>query len=381
MFMANKMTLYIPRASGMIAPMPIPVILALCAFLAMSAVPAMAASSTTRDAPTAESTSAPAKPVLSPRFVPPVACALGTDCWVMNYLDIGPEHDGKATDPFCGARTYDGSKGTAFALRDILQMESGVNVLAARAGTVKRVRAGEADHKAATDDDLKKIREAKRECGNAVLIDHEEGLQTIYCHLKKESITVKPGDIVRAGDAIGQIGMSGFTRYPQLHFGILWDGAIVDPFTGLGSRARCGAVKRSLWESENPPKYEGATFYNGGFLNTTPKLNEIDNAKAIMTMIPAKSEMLSFWTTLFGVQAGDIIDMTITAPDGKTYSSRQITQENAQTRQLYFTGRKQGKDQLLKPGTYKGTAVLTRKNKDGKKESWNFERSVSVQGG
>lgn len=340
--------------------------------------PAFAAGDTKRDAPTA------AKPLVglafTPRFVAPVACAMGTDCWVMNYLDVGPQDDGKATDPFCGARTYDGNKGTAFALRDVLQMEAGVNVLAARAGTVKRVRAGEPD-RVATEDDLKAVREAKKECGNAVLIDHEEGLQTIYCHLKKESITVKPGDIVRAGEAIGQIGLSGYTRFPQLHFGILWDGAIVDPYTGLGSRARCGAVKRSLWDQSTPLTYEEVAFYNGGFLNVLPKLADIDSGKAIMTTLPARSDLMSFWTTLFGVQNGDQIKMTITAPNGKIYSERTVTQETNQTRQLYYTGRRQQNGETLTPGIYTGEATLTRKMKNGKEKSWSLQRSVTVLGG
>lgn len=356
--------------------MPVPAILAFCGLLAMTA-PAHAAGSTKRDAPTGAVASGP---IFTPRFVAPLACAMGTDCWVMNYLDIGPEDDGKATDPFCGARTYDGSKGTAFALRDVLQMETGVNVLAARAGTVARVRAGEPD-RVPTEDDLKAVREAKKECGNAVLIDHEEGLQTIYCHLKKESITVKPGDVVRAGDAIGQVGMSGYTRFPQLHFGILWDSAIVDPFTGLSSRARCGAVKRSLWDSSTPLEYEAAAFYNGGFAGAVPKLDDIDSGKAIITLLPAQSEVLSFWATLFGVQTGDKIKMTIKSPDGKVFSQRDVTQETDHTRQLYYTGRRQEAGQTLQPGTYTGEAVLTRKLKNGKEKSWTIQRSIAVQGG
>src|SRR5262249_5514280 len=44
---------------------------------------------------------------------------------------------------------------------------------------------------------------------NGVSITHESGEQTWYLHCMKGSITVKVGDRVKAGDAIGKIGNSG----------------------------------------------------------------------------------------------------------------------------------------------------------------------------
>jgi Peptidase family M23 len=64
--------------------------------------------------------------------------------------------------------------------------------------------------------------------GNAILIDHGRGLQTLYGHLS--SFAVKPGDHVTRGQIIGQTGETGLAGGDHLHFSILLDGVFVNPF-------------------------------------------------------------------------------------------------------------------------------------------------------
>jgi Peptidase family M23 len=63
--------------------------------------------------------------------------------------------------------------------------------------------------------------------GNAILIDHGCGLQTLYGHLS--SFAVKPGDHVTRGQIIGHSGETGLAGGDHLHFSVLLDGAFVDP--------------------------------------------------------------------------------------------------------------------------------------------------------
>lgn len=71
--------------------------------------------------------------------------------------------------------------------------------------------------------------------GRLVVIDHGNGWHSAYGHLAR--ITVKAGDIVKAGERIGLAGASGDAETPELHFEIRHDGAKIDPGDKLPGRA------------------------------------------------------------------------------------------------------------------------------------------------
>ena len=54
--------------------------------------------------------------------------------------------------------------------------------------------------------------------GNHVVIDHGNGEYSLYAHLKPGSILVKPGNRVTAGTVLAQLGSSGNSTEPHLHF-------------------------------------------------------------------------------------------------------------------------------------------------------------------
>ncbi|MCD4655500.1 M23 family metallopeptidase [bacterium] len=54
--------------------------------------------------------------------------------------------------------------------------------------------------------------------GNHIIIKHDEDRYSLYAHLQKESIPVKPGDTVKKGQLIGRVGNSGQCSNAHLHF-------------------------------------------------------------------------------------------------------------------------------------------------------------------
>ena len=84
----------------------------------------------------------------------------------------------------------------------------GDDILAAMSGTVKRVGVSEI-------------------YGNYVILKHSGTLETSYSHCSE--ILVKEGMYVRQGERIAQVGDTGVTTGPHLHFSVISDGGYTDP--------------------------------------------------------------------------------------------------------------------------------------------------------
>jgi murein DD-endopeptidase MepM/ murein hydrolase activator NlpD len=63
--------------------------------------------------------------------------------------------------------------------------------------------------------------------GNCVVIDHGQGLLTLYFHLSE--IKVKEGDLAKRGEEIGLSGGTGRATGPHLHVAVRWQGTYLDP--------------------------------------------------------------------------------------------------------------------------------------------------------
>jgi murein DD-endopeptidase MepM/ murein hydrolase activator NlpD len=63
--------------------------------------------------------------------------------------------------------------------------------------------------------------------GRYIVIDHGQGYETAYGHLHK--INVKKGQRIAKGDLIGQVGSSGRSTAPHLHYEVRVNGHAVNP--------------------------------------------------------------------------------------------------------------------------------------------------------
>ena len=218
---------------------------------------------------TAALTLALALPAGAFEFSRPIACTLGEDCHIQNHFDRDPGPG--AADVACGHLTYDGHDGTDFALPDLAAMQAGVAVLAAAPGTVRGVRDGMPDIRV-TDPAAPPLE--GRDCGNGVAIDHGDGWETQYCHLRQGSLTVAPGDRVAAGQQIGLVGLSGNTEFPHVHLAIRKDGVALDPFAPEPDATCATAPADTLWA--DPIAYDPFGFTGAGFATAIPPFDTIN---------------------------------------------------------------------------------------------------------
>lgn len=91
----------------------------------------------------------------------------------------------------------------------------GKPIIASAAGTVELVTAGDTGY------------------GYSVLIDHGNGIKTRYGHCLADSIIVNVGDHVEQGQMIAQVGSTGNSTGPHLHFEIVYNGAYTNPLDYL----------------------------------------------------------------------------------------------------------------------------------------------------
>ncbi len=284
-----------------------------------------------------------------PGLLFPLACDPGRDCWPVRYVDRDPGP--RWRDYRGGPRSEEGHDGTDLAIADRAALTAGVAVLAAAAGTVLRTRDGEPDFAF-----LEKGPEVigERRCGNGVLIRHDDGMETRYCHLRRGSIMVRPGDRLRAGAVLGHVGMSGETSFPHLHFTVRRDGRVVDPFDPGDSGA-------SGWR---PGIAEELAYFpvvaTGIGIAVGPvDRRDLEAGFHDFANLPVTAPALVLWVRGYWFEAGDRLELAIEGPDGTPVLTDRRRLERSRVFAFYYAGRKRP-DVGWKPGVYRLRAVVLR---------------------
>ena len=286
-------------------------------------------------------------------LVPPVDCALGDTCFIQNYVDTdpGPGH----RDFACGHLSYDGHDGTDFAVPTLADMETGVNVLAPADGRVVGIRDGMPD--IAINAPGAPPLEG-RDCGNGVAIDHGNGWNTQLCHLANGSVRVRSGDMVTAGQPIGQIGLSGRTEFPHVHLSVRHNGQAVDPFRPVPADSCDAAASPGLWAK--PLAYLPAAITGVGLAPSPPDFATLLAGLPTPDPLPRQPPALVLWAVLMGPAADDRVILRLTGPSGVVLDQT-ITLERNQARAFRYIGRRTPAAGWP-PGPYSGEATLIRGN-------------------
>lgn len=284
----------------------------------------------------------------------PIDCVLGETCFIQQFVDqdAGPG----AQDFTCGTLSYDGHKGTDFGLISFQAMRDGVNVIAAASGTVLGMR-DEMPDTGFGPETSASIQ--GKECGNGVVIDHGDGWQTQYCHMKRGTIQVQRGQQVTVGTLLGQVGFSGRTQFPHLHLSVRQNRKVVDPFDPDG-QITCGAPdSKTLWAKKLP--YTPGGILNAGFLTSVPEFEDIKQTGPRLDTIQPDAPALVLWGYAFGSRAGDELMLEIVGPEGP-FLMRPIVLDRTQA-QLFRAIGKRGPSNGFATGQYSGRITLSRAGK------------------
>lgn len=293
----------------------------------------------------------------------PVDCKIGEQCFIQNYVDLDDAH-GTWTDYRCGTLSYDGHNGVDFRLRDLPAMRSGVKVLAAADGEVLRLRDGLPDSsiRASGAPDI-----ADAECGNGVVLAHNGGFETQYCHLKQGSVAVKQGQQVKRGAVLGDIGLSGNTEFPHLHFMLRnKKGDIIDPFAGKMLSSSCDAkdYHGHFWQSAAKKQlpYIATALLSSGFSAQEPTADAARDGQFRETSLPDSANAILFWADLIGAQQGDLLLMEIAGVDGVALVSHIAPIDGNKAQLFQFVGKKRT-EAAWTAGEYKAYLKLMRGEK------------------
>ncbi|MEM9901106.1 MAG: M23 family metallopeptidase [Pseudomonadota bacterium] len=265
-----------------------------------------------------------------PRLALPVACTLGETCYIQQYMD---RRAGPGVEDFaCGALANDGHSGTDFAVPSEAAMRAGVAVLAAADGTVLGTRDGMPDIR----QDVQGAPDVTGvECGNGLVLDHGDGWHTQYCHLRRGSLRVRSGDVVRQGAELGEIGMSGRATFPHVHVSLRHNGAEVDPFQP-DPAAPCGTRAAALWQSD-------IAYFPGGPIaaGLATGVPEYDAVKAGLPEdgLTAAAPAAVLWVFIANARAGDVLSFEIDGPAGR-FGVHEVTIDRTQPLRMQAFGRR-----------------------------------------
>ncbi len=290
----------------------------------------------------------------APTLVFPVACQIGEACLIQKLVDHDPGPGRR--DYRCGALTTDGHDGTDIRLRTMADMRAGYAVVAAHAGTVLRIRDGEPDTGVTRGAEV-----SDKMAGNAVVIDHGNGWQTQYSHLRQGSVRVRPGQVVAAGQPIGLIGLSGNSEFPHLHFTVRHRDIAQDPFTGVGLAQPCDSAAdgAGLWSpaARSMVRYRPAAVIAAGLAAGVPAKAVVGHDRQAMS-VSAHSPLI-LWVDAIGAKAGDGQDFSIVGPDGRTVHSQSSDVADGGLSWFAYSGKRAPPTGWQK-GRYVGRYVLRR---------------------
>ena len=202
---------------------------------------------------------------------------------------------------------------------------------------------------------------AEKECGNGVMLEHEGGWRTQYCHMAKGSVRVKVGDQMTTGQPIGLVGLSGDTEFFHLHFTVRRGGKIVDPFAYGAPENSCGGG-RSIWAVSlgQQMQYRPREIIDYGFAGIAPTMELIESGEIGKHPATLASDALVAYVRAIGLQTGDQQFLTVQGPSGAAVSAANLPALDRDKAQFLVIAGKKRTETAWPAGRYTATYRVIR---------------------
>jgi murein DD-endopeptidase MepM/ murein hydrolase activator NlpD len=293
-----------------------------------------------------------------PQLSLPIACEPQRTCFIQSYVDT--DQGTGARDYACGTATYNSHSGVDFRLLSAADVSKSVPVIASADGKVKGQRDGVTDVFFSEQKD-KSV--AGRECGNGVVLDHGDGWETQYCHMKQGSVAVKVGDDVKRGAKLGDVGYSGMADFAHVHLTVRHNGKTIDPFLPDAAEGTCQRDARGagLWQPEVAQAfpYRQGQIIVAGFAGQPPKHEELEKDAAKVVALTTHSDALLVYARFINLAAGDIVRISVSGPSGQLVQSTLDPLERNKATYTAFAGKKRTQPAWM-AGAYTGTVEVIR---------------------
>jgi hypothetical protein len=159
---------------------------------------------------------------------------------------------------------------------------------------------------------------------NAIIVQHADGSEAWYWHMKRFSLTAKGvGDSVAAGELLGLVGSSGSSTAPHLHFEVhsSRNGPLIDPHPGACNTAYYDP--NLVWAV--PQAYRQPRINRLGTHTAVPDLTSAcpdpqPEAAALSSTFPPSGQL---YTAIYlrDALAGARVDLSLVLPGGATWQS------------------------------------------------------------
>ncbi len=239
---------------------------------------------------------------------------------IASYVDHDPAFPGHVRDFTCGARSYDRDNGYNHQGTDISPWPDGWNLMARR--QVEIVAAAPGTVVLKSDGNFDQSCDFNTGTWNAVYVQHDDGSIAWYGHMKNGSLTAKAiGERVVAGEYLGNVGSSGNSTGPHLHFEV-YDSAqrLVDPFQG-----QCNTFNSDSWWAAQQPYVVtrvNRVFAAGGipvFSTCGADGHMQDPGTTREKTAFAPNELAYFVAAVRDIEAGQSPSFTLRRPDGTVW--------------------------------------------------------------